>query len=148
MSSDWTSGKPALIIVANCRVKITMSRVRMPLRLRLMLSCLGCSRTFTTIIFCCLMCLSTSSREGTSSVPFRIWPVVAFRAVYSKTGIRGLLVASSGGRPDGRLGFSIGAHLLLLERRLAAHAHQLVGVARGAQAFLERDFPAHVELEQ
>jgi hypothetical protein len=27
MSSAWTSGRPALIIVANCRVKMTMSRV-------------------------------------------------------------------------------------------------------------------------
>src|SRR3954447_23149769 len=52
MLSDWTSGKPALIIVANCRVKITMSRVltlplpRAPPRLILV----GASRTLTRII--------------------------------------------------------------------------------------------------
>ena len=60
-----------------------MSRVETPFRLRLKLICFGCSRMFTIIIFCCLMCFTTSSFDATSSWPFMIWPLAGFRAVYS-----------------------------------------------------------------
>ena len=64
MVSDCTSGNPALIIVANCRVKITMSRVltrpfpRPPPRLIF----LGASRTLTRIIRFLRRYALTSSR--------------------------------------------------------------------------------------
>ena len=89
MSSDCTSGRPALIIVANCRVKITMSRVLtlgLP-KLKLSLIGFGASRRLTSIIRFFRRYEVTSSLEGTSSCPFWIWPVCGLRAVYSKSGI-------------------------------------------------------------
>jgi hypothetical protein len=49
MFSDWTRGRPALIMVANWRVKMTMSRVFTRDPPTLSLICLGASRTLTRI---------------------------------------------------------------------------------------------------
>jgi hypothetical protein len=83
MSSAWTSGRPALIIVANWRVKMTMSRVLiLPPAFFLPRS----SSTFTTMSFCRRSCATTSSRVLASIVddlrsPLRV------RAVYANVGI-------------------------------------------------------------
>ena len=89
MESDCTSGRPALIIVANCRVKMTTSRVLTPLRSEGSLTWAGATRVLTRIIRFFRMNAMTSSLVGTSSVPFRIWPLVAFFAVYSNIGMIG-----------------------------------------------------------
>ncbi len=86
MSSDCTSGRPALIIVANCRVKMTMSRVLMRCAPKLMLICFGASRTLTRISRFLRRYALTSSLLGASSWPFWIWPLGAL-AVYSNIGM-------------------------------------------------------------
>jgi hypothetical protein len=79
MSNACTSGKPALIIVENCRVKMTMSRILMrPPRFFLFAVP---SSIFTTIKRCCFSCLMTSSRVGASIVADLSSPLTE-RAVY------------------------------------------------------------------
>ena len=80
-----------MIIVANCRVKMTTSRVLTPLRSEGSLTCAGATRVLTRIIRFFRMNAITSSRVGTSRVPRMICPLVACLAVYSKTPIVGVL---------------------------------------------------------
>ena len=87
IESDCTSGSPELIIVANCRVKMTTSRVLMPGWPRLNFTCFGASRMLTRIIRFFRMWPTTSSRVWACIWPFMIWPFVAFLAVYSKSGM-------------------------------------------------------------
>src|SRR5919107_4891499 len=99
MLSDWTRGRPALIIVANCRVKITISRIltfflpKLPPRLIFV----GASRTLTRIIRFFRRNALTSSLDLTSTWPFWIWPLAALRAVYSNSGIGPLRFRNAGG---------------------------------------------------
>ena len=82
MSSACTNGRPALIIVANCRVNMTTSRVGT----RFGRFFLTCSRTRTTTMRFCRSCWTTSSRDSALRVPVVSSPV-GVRAVYSKTGM-------------------------------------------------------------
>ncbi len=74
-------------MVANCRVKITTSRVLTPFRKAGSLIWVGASRTLTRIIRFLRMKAMTSSRVGTSRIPRMICPLVEFLAVYSKSPI-------------------------------------------------------------
>jgi hypothetical protein len=68
MSRACTSGSPELIIVANWRVKMTMSRVAIPEPKESLIS-FGACWTFTTIIRFLRRCATTSSCVGRSSWP-------------------------------------------------------------------------------
>ena len=99
MSSACTSGSPALIMVANCRVMTTRSRVLMPPpNLKLSLKALGAARTCTTTMRFFRRWAMTSSRVGRSTSPDWRSPF-SVRAVYWKTGIGQLLPAPISGAP-------------------------------------------------
>src|SRR2546430_7689816 len=69
MSRAWTSGRPALIIVANWRVNTTTSRVLTPPpNLKLSLNSLGAARTCTTTMRFFRRCAMTRSEEHTSEL--------------------------------------------------------------------------------
>src|SRR2546425_633450 len=150
MSSAWTSGSPALIMVANCRVITTMSRVLTPPpSLKLSLNSRGAARTCTTTMRFLRRWAMTSSRLGRSILSLTRSPF-SVRAVYWKTGIahslRGRRLAAGRylGRTRRRLGLP-GGGLSLVLRRLADHAQELVGVRGDAQALVFGDFAAQVE---
>ena len=88
MSSACTSGRPELIMVANCRVKMTTSRVFTP---GLKKSAIPppfpfASRTCTTIMRFLRRCAMTSSRDPRSILSRTRSPFM-LRAAYSKFGI-------------------------------------------------------------
>src|SRR5689334_20410459 len=87
MSRACTSGRPALIIVENCRVKMTMSRILTdpPRFFRFAVP----SSILTTFSLSWRSCLMTSSRLGASMVADLRSPLTA-RAVYVNVGIRPL----------------------------------------------------------
>src|SRR6266704_1055778 len=152
MSRAWTSGRPALIIVANWRVNTTTSRVLTPPpNLKLSLNSLGAARTCTTTRRFLRRWAITSSRVGRSILSLTRSPL-SVRAVYVKSGIAHSL---GGGRLAARrhLGRTRRRHagrhrLLVLERRLANHPQELVRIRRDAQALLLHHVPRHVELVQ
>src|SRR5438552_1229066 len=114
MSRACTSGRPALIMVANWRVNTTTSRVLMPAPSFGSLSSVGACRTCTTTMRFFRRWAMTSSRLGRSILSLTSSPL-RVRAVYWKTGMaQVLLTAPSGGalfwtpraagaRPDLRL---------------------------------------------
>src|SRR5204863_1161608 len=151
MSRACTSGRPALIMVANWRVNTTTSRVLTPPpNLRLSLNSLGAARTCTTTMRFLRRCAMTSSRVGRSILSLTRSPL-SVRAVYWKTGMAhslpGLATRRHLGGADGRL--SAGRQrLLLVERRLADHPQEVVRRGRHPQAFVLADLAAHVQLVQ
>src|SRR5689334_8620856 len=150
MSRACTSGRPALIMVANWRVKTTTSRVRTPPpNFRLSLNSRGGARTCTTTIRFLRRCAMTSSRVGRSILSLTRSPL-SVRAVYWKTGmIHSLRALAAGGdlaRADG--GRRRRHRLPVVHGRLADHAQELVRRRRHAQALVLRDLAAHVQLIQ
>src|SRR5947199_6554449 len=149
MSRAWTSGRPALIIVANWRVNTTTSRVlRPPPNLKLSLNSLGAARTCTTTMRFFRRCAMTSSRVGRSILSLTRSPL-SVRAVYWKSGmahsLRAPLAArrylgSAGGGLAGR------DRLPVVERRLADHPQELVRRRGHPEAFVLGDLTAHVQL--
>src|SRR5512139_426627 len=139
MLSDWTSGRPALIIVANWRVKITTSRVLIPLPNVGSLIALGASRTVTGVIRPFRRKAITSSRVGTSSCPFISWPLATALAVYSNIGIAWSSLGPLVLAPRRRGHLVHGLDRLLLHRLLPDHPQELVPVARHPEALLLRD---------
>src|SRR5919107_4784897 len=162
MLSDWTRGRPALIIVANCRVKITISRIltfflpKLPPRLIFV----GASRTLTRIIRFFRRNALTSSLDLTSTWPFWIWPLAALRAVYSNSGIRSspiqgrrhapyVLPANTTGSLLLLLLGAVGrTHFLIFHGGNPDHAEELLGIVGNPLALFLSHFPAGVELEQ
>src|SRR5205823_2571094 len=150
MSRAWTSGRPALIIVANWRVNTTTSRVLTPPpNLKLSLNSLGAARTCTTTMRFFRRCAMTSSRVGRSILSLTRSPL-SVRAVYWKTGMAYSLRAPSGGpRPwphPAAAGQGRGHDILVVQRRLADHPQELVRRRGHAQALVLRDLAAHVQL--
>src|SRR6478672_9347137 len=159
MVSDWTSGRPALIIVVNCRVKITMSRVftfPLPRPPRLML--FGASRTLTRMSRFFRKWALTSSLVLRSTCPFWICPFAAFRAVYSNSGIDLLpncvrprahyVLPAIAGTLLLLLRRTVGAaHLLVFHRRDADHPQEFLGIVRDPFTLFLSDFTGSVELE-
>src|SRR5881409_2806835 len=152
MSRAWTSGRPALIIVANWRVNTTTSRVLTPRpNLMLSLNSLGAARTCTTTMRFFRRCAMTSSRVGRSILSLTRSPL-SVRAVYWKSGMahslraplaaRRYLGSAGGGLSAGR------DRLPVVERRLADHPQELVRRRRHPQAFVLGDLAAHVQLVQ
>src|SRR2546426_532468 len=149
MVSAWTSGRPALIIVANCRVKTTTSRVfTPPPNLKLILSCLGAGRTCTTTMRFLRRWAMTSSRDGRSTSPcwrspFRV------RAVYWKTGMihsRRRLAARGNLGLTGLRRAGLRQRFPLIHRLLAVHAQEFVGVRAHAEALVLTHLAVHVQL--
>src|SRR2546426_9302474 len=149
MVSAWTSGRPALIIVANCRVKTTTSRVfTPPPNLKLILSCLGAGRTCTTTMRFLRRWAMTSSRDGRSTSPcwrspFRV------RAVYWKTGMihsRRRLAARGNLGLTGLRRAGLRQRFPLIHRLLADHAQEFVGVRAHAEALVLTHLAVHVQL--
>src|SRR2546426_554714 len=150
MSRAWTSGRPALIIVANWRVNTTTSRVLTPPpNLKLSLNSLGAARTCTTTMRFFRRCAMTSSRVGRSILSLTRSPL-SVRAVYWKTGMAHSLRAPLAARRH--LGSACGGlaagrdRLPVVERRLADHPQKLVRRRRHPQAFVLGDLAAHVQL--
>src|SRR5688572_15579662 len=141
MLSACTSGRPALIIVENWRVKMTMSRI--PIEPDRIFFWAVPSSTLMTCSFCLLSCFITSSRLGASIVACCIWPLMS-RAVYVNVGIPAPGLVSNP-YPSRLL---LHRSLAILGRRHAHHAHELTLVARGADAVVGRDLLGHVELVQ
>src|SRR5437016_5812564 len=150
MSRAWTSGRPALIIVANWRVNTTTSRVLTPPpNLKLSLNSLGAARTCTTTMRFFRRCAMTSSRVGTSIMTLTRSPL-SVRAVYWKSGMaqslraplaaRCYLGSSGGGLAGGR------ERLTVVERRLSDHPHVLVRRRAHPEACVLGDLSAHVQL--
>src|SRR5207302_2982239 len=149
MSSACTSGSPALIMVANCRVITTMSRVLTPPpNLKLSLNSRGAARTCTTTMRFLRRWAMTSSRLGRSILSLTRSPL-SVRAVYWKTvmahSLRGCRLAA--GRDLGLSGLGLaGGGLALVLRGLADHPQELVRVRRNAETLVLGDFAAQVEL--
>src|SRR5437879_5961203 len=150
MSRAWTSGRPALIIVANWRVNTTTSRVLTPPpNLKLSLNSLGAARTCTTTMRFFRRCAMTSSRVGRSILSLTRSPL-SVRAVYWKSGMahslraplaaRRYLGSAGGGLAAGR------DRLPVVERRLADHPQELVRRRGHPEAFVLGDLAAHVQL--
>src|SRR2546425_688392 len=130
MSSACTSGNPALIMVANCRVITTMSRVLTPPpNLKLSLNSRGAARTCTTTMRFLRRWAMTSSRLGRSIFSLTRSPL-SVRAGYWKTGIaHSLRGAPSRGAPPRPLAFLhrlLGDHALGHERELGPDLRLLV----------------------
>src|SRR5947207_6259947 len=137
MSSACTSGSPALIMVANWRVKITTSRVLIPAP-NLSLNCFGASRTCTTTRRFLRRWARTSSRVANSPLFWTISPLT-FRAVYSKTGIVHLPPAPLAARGDLRgtsRGTATRQRLAIVQRGLPDHPQEVVGIRGHAEAFV------------
>src|SRR5213592_2005947 len=150
MSRAWTSGRPALIIVANWRVNTTTSRVLTPPpNLKLSLNSLGAARTCTTTMRFFRRCAMTSSRVGRSILSLTRSPL-SVRAVYWKSGMAHSLRAPLAARRHlGSAGAGLAAgrdRLPVVERRLADHPQKLVRRRRHPQAFVLGDLAAHVQL--
>src|SRR6059058_1206073 len=150
MSRAWTSGRPALIIVANWRVNTTTSRVLTPPpNLMLSLNSLGAARTCTTTMRFFRRCAMTSSRVGRSILSLTRSPL-SVRAVYWKSGMAHSLRAPLAARRhlgSAGAGLAAGRHRLpVVERRLADHPQKLVRRRRHPQAFVLGDLAAHVQL--
>src|SRR5881398_2600577 len=150
MSRAWTSGRPALIIVANWRVNTTTSRVLTPPpNLMLSLNSLGAARTCTTTMRFFRRCAMTSSRVGRSILSLTRSPL-SVRAVYWKSGMahslraplaaRRYLGSAGGGLAAGR------DRLPVVERRLADHPQKLVRRRRHPEALVLGDLAAHIQL--
>src|SRR3989475_8068787 len=150
MSSACTSGRPALIIVANCRVNTTTSRVLTPPpNLKLILNSRGAARTCTTTMRFFRRCAMTSSRVGRSILSLTRSPL-SVRAVYWKSGMahslraplaaRRYLGSACGGLAAGRGRLPVG------ERGLADHPQELVRRRGHPEAFVLGDLAAHVQL--
>src|SRR6266550_3653810 len=147
MSSACTSGSPALIMVANWRVKTTTSRVLIPAP-SLSLNCFGASRTCTTTRRFLRRCARTSSRVANSPLFWTISPLT-FRAVYSKTGIVHLPPTPLAARGDLRgtcRGTAGRQRLAIIQRGLPEHPQEVIGLRRDAQALLLGHLAPHVEL--
>src|SRR5439155_238082 len=134
-----TSGRPALIIVANWRVNTTTSRVLTPPpNLKLSLNSLGAARTCTTTMRFFRRCAMTSSRVGRSILSLTRSPL-SVRAVYWKSGMAHSLRAPLAARRhlgSAGAGLAAGRHRLpVVERRLADHPQKLVRRRRHPQAF-------------
>src|SRR2546430_1858281 len=150
MSRAWTSGRPALIIVANWRVNTTTSRVLTPPpNLKLSLNSLGAARTCTTTMRFFRRCAMTSSRVGRSILSLTRSPL-SVRAVYWKSGMahslraplaaRRYLGSAGGGLAPGRY------RLPVVERCLADHPQELVRRRGHPEAFVLGALAAHVQL--
>src|SRR5438132_1295777 len=151
ISSACTSGNPALIIVANCRVITTMSRVLTPPpNLKLSLNSRGAARTCTTTMRFFRRWAMTSSRLGRSILSLTRSPL-SVRAVYWKTvmahSLRGWPLAAGRDLGLGGLGLA-GGGLALVLRRLADHPQELVRVRRDAEALVLGNLATQVELVQ
>src|SRR3989441_3812486 len=150
MSRACTSGRPALIMVANWRVNTTTSRgLTPPPDLKLSLNSLGAARTCTTTMRFLRRGAMTSSRVGRAILSLTGLPL-SVRAVYWKTGMahslraplaaRRYLGSAGGGLAAGR------DRLPVVERRLADHPQELVRRRGHPEAFVLGDLAAHVQL--
>src|SRR6266513_1842646 len=132
------------------RVMITTSRVLTPPpNLKLILSFLGAGRTCTTTMRFLRRWATTSSRDGRSTSPCCSSPFNV-RAVYWKTGM-----AHSPPRlaTRGNLGLTgllpgLRQRFPLVQRRLADHPQELVGIGGHPQTLVLPDLAVHVQLVQ
>src|SRR5436309_10392246 len=149
MSSACTSGRPALIMVANWRVNTTTSRVLMPEPSFGSLNSAGAWRTCTTTMRFFRRWAMTSSRLGSSILSLTSSPL-SVRAVYWKSGMareasRRLPAGPYFGHAELRRP-ARPERLALIHQGLADHPQELVRVGRGAEALLLRDLAGDVQL--